>query len=66
VQVSANTVYLTQESAEPVFFFEGIPTSIGGVKVASEKLSIYDLSGRKVEKMVKGVYIINGKKVSFK
>lgn len=66
VQVSANTVYLTQESAEPVFFFEGIPTSIGGVKVASEKLSIYDLSGRKVEKMVKGVYIVNGKKVSIK
>ena len=24
---------------------------------------IYDLSGRRVEKMVKGIYIVNGKKV---
>ena len=45
---------------------ESIPTGVAGIKTDDRKSVIYDLSGRKVEKMVKGVYIINGKKVSFK
>ena len=47
----------------------GAPVGIKDVKGAGEKATIYDLSGRKVEieKMVKGgIYIVNGKKVSFK
>jgi hypothetical protein len=40
---------------------------IKNVKGAQNVGTIYDLSGRKVEKMVKGgIYIVNGKKVSFK
>ena len=40
---------------------------IKDVKGAKNVGTIYDLSGRKVEKMVKGgIYIVNGKKVSFK
>ena len=45
---------------------ESIPTGVAGIKTDDRKSVIYDLSGRKVEKMVKGVYIINGKKVSIK
>ena len=30
---------------------------------ADAELVIYDLSGRRVEKMEKGIYIVNGKKV---
>ncbi len=44
-----------------------IPTAITDVKGVKNVGAIYDLSGRKVEKMVKGgIYIVNGKKVSFK
>jgi len=47
--------------------FEPIPVGIKGLAADDKKASIYDLSGRKVEKMVKGgIYIVNGKKVSFK
>ena len=46
---------------------EMIPVGITGIDAAAEKASIYDLSGRKVEKVQRGgVYIINGKKVSIK
>ena len=41
-------------------------TSIGGVGIQSATTTgsaIYDLQGRKVQRMVKGVYIVNGKKV---
>ncbi len=42
-------------------------TGINDVKGVKNVGAIYDLSGRKVEKMVKGgIYIVNGKKVSFK
>ena len=45
----------------------GLPVGINGIQADGEKATIYDLSGRKVEKMVKGgIYIVNGKKVSFK
>ncbi len=41
------------------------PTSITGVSTHDTNASIYDLSGRRVEKGTKGVYIVNGKKVVF-
>jgi len=45
----------------------GAPVGIKGIGVDGEKASIYDLSGRKVEKMQRGgIYIVNGKKVSVK
>ena len=46
--------------------YNPIPTGVAGIKTDDRKSVIYDLSGRKVEKMVKGVYIINGKKVTVK
>ena len=39
---------------------------IKSLQGTDEKASIYDLTGRRVEKMQRGVYIINGKKVSIK
>lgn len=39
-------------------------TEIAGVQVANDGVAtIYDLSGRKVSKALKGIYIMNGKKV---
>jgi len=39
---------------------------ISSLDAASEGAVIYDLSGRRVSKTVKGLYIVNGKKVSVK
>ena len=39
------------------------PTSINEMPTLNTDASIYDLSGRRVEKASKGVYIVNGKKV---
>ena len=44
---------------------EGPETSIESVETEMETV-IYDLSGRRVEKMEKGIYIVNGKKVVVK
>jgi hypothetical protein len=45
-------------------------TGIDAMVTEQEKKTIYDLSGRRVEKhqgqLAKGVYIINGKKVMIK
>ena len=38
-------------------------TSIEDVELINENVVIYDLTGRRVEKMEKGIYIVNGKKV---
>ena len=38
-------------------------TGINGVSINGENGAVYDLQGRRVNKAVKGVYIINGKKV---
>lgn len=38
-------------------------TAVSSVKASATATSMFDLSGRKVEKAVKGVYIMNGKKV---
>ena len=39
------------------------PTEISGIEAAPAVRTIYDLMGRKVNGTVKGIYIINGKKV---
>lgn len=40
--------------------------NIAGISVVKENKAMYDLSGRRVEKAVKGIYIANGKKVVVK
>ena len=60
-----DTIYFG-EDADAIAAYK-VAVGIKGIKAASENAAIYDLSGRKVEKMVKGgIYIVNGKKVSFK
>jgi len=66
----ANKVYLEVEgnNAPAMFSFgrgegtTGIETAVSG----EQTVVIYDLAGRRVEKMEKGIYIINGKKVVIK
>ena len=46
---------------------EGIPTHVGLVQMAEgTDKAVYNLSGQKVEKATKGIYIVNGKKVVIK
>ncbi len=49
-----------------IFTVSGTYTGINAVDAESGDAEIYDLTGRRVEKAVKGVYIINGKKVLVK
>ena len=49
-----------------VFDFEGQTTGVERIEVNAENQVIYDLSGRRVAKAGKGLYIINGKKVLVK
>lgn len=44
----------------------GLPTGIRSIENGLDTRTIYDLTGRKVEKMQRGIYIVNGKKVSVK
>ena len=44
---------------------DDLPTGIANVELPESPV-IYDLSGRRVEKMEKGIYIVNGKKVVVK
>ena len=57
----------TSTAAAGLVFDFGSVTGIEGVtKNNGEKAEIYDLSGRRVAKAQKGIYIINGKKVIIK
>ena len=42
---------------------DGFETNVEGVSVKDAAGNVYDLSGRKVSKAGKGIYIVNGKKV---
>ena len=56
------------DASAPMFSFdrgEGT-TDIIDVEPAMENVVIYDLTGRRVEKMEKGIYIVNGRKVYVK
>lgn len=48
------------------FNFDGATTDINSISAATNKQEIYDLSGRRVMKANKGLYIINGKKCFIK
>ena len=59
---------ISSENAPAMFSFsrggeEEDTTAIDQLINASGELVIYDLSGRRVQKMEKGIYIVNGKKV---
>ena len=62
---NANKAYLVVEgAAAPMFSLErGEGTTSIEQIAADAELVIYDLAGRRVEKMEKGIYIVNGKKV---
>ena len=67
--VGANRAYLTVPEGNGVkaFFFPGTTTAIQGVFSEMANGNIYDLQGRKVQKMQKGdIYVINGQKVTIK
>ena len=49
------------------FPFNGTTTGIEQIEAGADaKNAIYDLSGRRVNKAAKGIYILNGKKVLVK
>lgn len=49
------------------FPFNGSATGIGQIATGADTTkSVYDLSGRRVNKAIKGIYIVNGKKVLVK
>ena len=67
-----NTDYANQEilpTQQHVFEFDGnsIVTGIEGIEAENGNNTIFDITGRKIEKITKpGLYIINGKKVIIK
>ena len=67
---NANKVYLPKtadmNAASYSFRFEGATTGIENVEVENASNVIYDLTGRKVNAVERGIYIINGKKVLVK
>lgn len=58
----------TTESSVQAYAFDLTPTGIGSVTTAedAENAPVYDLSGRRVQKAGKGIYIQNGRKVYVK
>lgn len=72
--LAANRAYINMnqvsvydgETAGVKVFNLGGEDGISSLDAASEGAVIYDLSGRRVSKTTKGLYIVNGKKVSVK
>ena len=62
---NANKAYLPVSSNAPMFSLERGEgtTSIENAQLTIDNVAIYDLAGRCVEKMEKGIYIVNGKKI---
>ena len=68
-QIPANRayIYLAGGNVQGLAFnFDGATTDINNISAATDKQEIYDLSGRRVMKANKGLYIINGKKCFIK
>ena len=68
-QIPANKayIYLGGGSVQGLAFnFDGATTDINSISATTDKQEIYDLSGRRVMKANKGLYIINGKKCFIK
>ncbi len=65
LQIGANRAFLMYNGAQSVkmFSLDADATGIDAIDSEAGKDVIYDLSGRRVNNAVKGVYIINGKKV---
>ncbi|MBQ7056822.1 MAG: Ig-like domain-containing protein [Bacteroidaceae bacterium] len=61
--VAGNTILGNGGSITDATLVVGDPTAINNVQIISNKNAIYDLQGRKVSKLNKGVYIVNGKKI---
>ena len=68
-QIPANKAYIYLGSSNVqglAFNFDGATTDINNISATTDKQEIYDLSGRRVMKANKGLYIINGKKCFIK
>ncbi|MCI7748386.1 MAG: chitobiase/beta-hexosaminidase C-terminal domain-containing protein [Paraprevotella sp.] len=66
--VKAGTAYLAVPNAVSVkgFLLDGTPTAIEGVEAKNNTDVIYNLSGQRVQKAQRGLYIVNGKKLMVK
>ena len=66
--VKAGTAYLAVPNAVSVkgFLLDGTPTAIEGVEAENNTDVIYNLSGQRVQKAQRGLYIVNGKKLMVK
>lgn len=68
-EIPANKAYIYLEGGSVqglAFNFDGATTDINSISATTDKQEIYDLSGRRVMKANKGLYIINGKKCFIK
>lgn len=62
--VGANRCYLTASSGIKAFFFDEDATGIAAMKEHNDQNSvIYNLAGQRLNKVQKGINIINGKKI---
>ena len=71
VTIPAGKCYLNTNTGAPdylAFYFNGETTGINDVrsKMADVRGEVYDLQGRKVAQLTKGLYIMNGKKIIIK
>jgi len=64
---AANTaVIVANSSSQTIGLRFGDATQINTLETVPANAVIYDLTGRRVEKMTRGIYIVNGKKVMMK
>ena len=64
--IAANKAYLELPSdteVKAIFFANGDATGIANVEKTMENGAIYNVAGQRVNKALKGIYIVNGKKV---
>ena len=61
-------VFTTMPAHDVVYtaIIKSTPTAIDAILASDGQLKVYDLQGRRVELPVKGIYVINGKKVMIK
>ena len=65
--LTANHAYVVAEPGVKCFAIDWAgETAIQGIESEAENQTIYNISGQRVQKAVKGLYIVNGKKVMVK
>ena len=66
--IAAGKAYFKNESGVKAFYFgDDDATGINGVEnVLDENRAIYNIAGQRLQKMQKGINIVNGKKVLIK